>query len=448
MMNKSCLNPLRALAFFCLGMALHAGAAGPDAGAGGVKLAVSVDRADALYKAGETAAFTITLTRDGAPVPGAAIRHSISSDGAPVKGRGAQDASLPENGALTVTAGLDEPGFLQCIAEYTPPGGRKKITARATGAFDPLAIQPRASAPEDFDAFWAAQKKRLAAMPPDVRLTPVETTVKGVELFDVQADSVDGPMSGYLARPAGAKPKSCPAIVFPHAAGMRSARTSFPTHYAARGCIALDFNAHGLPNGKPDAFYAEQREALKSCGVTGLGSRDTIYFRKMFLGLLRALDTVTAQPEWNGRDLVVFGGSQGGGLSLVAGGLDPRVTFVMARVPAFCGVTQVDNNRLNGWPHGYQPGAVKEITPEIRAAVSYYDCLHFAPRIKARVFLTVGFLDPICVPTGIYAAYNQIRSEKHILPMPDAGHPGRPDYNKRTTDEVLEYLKTKTSATK
>ncbi|NMA46826.1 MAG: hypothetical protein GX945_09725, partial [Lentisphaerae bacterium] len=53
-----------------------------------------------------------------------------------------------------------------------------------------------------------------------------------------------------------------------------------------------------------------------------------------YLRVMRSLDFVKTLPEWNGRDLIVVGSSQGGGQAIAAAGLDPQVTLCVAAVPA------------------------------------------------------------------------------------------------------------------
>jgi cephalosporin-C deacetylase-like acetyl esterase len=434
-------RPFRAFAIFAFG-AWCVSASAQTVAKDGYELSVSVDRDGATYRKGEPVVFTIVMTKDGAPAAGAEIRHMISKDGVALPGRPVEKTLLPADGRLTVTGRLDEPGFLQCLVEFFPQP-REKMSSRAAAAVEPLAIPPSMPVPEDFDAFWAAQKKRLAAVPLNLRLTPVKTPAKGVELFDAQADGVEGPMSGYLARPAGAKPKSLPGIVLTHGAGVNSSRPGSAVKWAAEGFVALDFNVHGLPNGKPAAFYTELRNgALKNYNTRGSGSRDTVYFRQVFLRLLRAIDTVAAQPEWDGAELIVFGRSQGGGQAIVAGGLDTRVTFVSAEMPALCDHTGFAAGRINGWPK-FIPTLAKTPDSGVAEAVRYYDCVNFATRIPPgmRVSMTVGFIDVTCPPTGVYAAYNQVRGKKQMWDHTDTGHVGRADYEQRMHDEVITYLK-------
>src|SRR5207244_9587352 len=59
---------------------------------------------------------------------------------------------------------LAKPGFLQLSVK------QGKATALAAAAFDPTKIEPTATMPSDFDSFWEAGKKELAAIPLDPQL--------------------------------------------------------------------------------------------------------------------------------------------------------------------------------------------------------------------------------------------------------------------------------------
>lgn len=401
-------------------------------------LRVTTDRAEAFYHRGEPVTFTITLTHSNQSLDSAKVKWRISRDGKePALQEG---ASLTKAGRVMLTGQLDEPGFLQCRADFSLPG-ETVPSGRAGAAIDPFEIKPSLSAPDDFDAFWADQKKKLAAIPMNIRLTPVPAPVAGVECFDLQADGAIGRLSAYLARPKGAQGKSLPAIVLTHGAGVASSRLSVAAQWAQAGLLALDFNAHGLPNGRPRDYYADLlRGALKEYYWKGRDLRDACFFRELYLRLQRALDVVTAQPEWDGQRLIVCGRSQGGGQALVAGGLDPRVTFVAAEIPAFCDHTGITQGRINGWPRLIPNDT---ITPEPKAvqAVRYYDAVNFSARSHAQSFVTVGFIDIVCPPTGVYAAFNQLPQPKHIENHIDTGHISRADYDAGVRDAVGAYLK-------
>jgi cephalosporin-C deacetylase-like acetyl esterase len=396
-------------------------AAEPSAPAPRDPITASVDRAKAIYRPGETVTFLFALENTGASAVAGDLEWALTKDGLPAFSTGRVPVV---NGKATVTGKLDEPGFLQCRGTYVHDG--KKITVMAGAAIAPAAIKPSQPMPDDFVAFWESKKKQLAAVPIHARLTPVKAPREKVETFDLQADSIGAPVSGYYARPIGAKVRSLPAVLTVHGAGVRSASLSGAAGWAADGAIALDLNAHGLPNGRDAAFYeALAKGELKDYRSAGRESRDTVYFLGMFLRLVRAIDFLTEQPEWDGRTVAVYGSSQGGAQAIAAAGLDSRVSFFVAGVPAMCDHTGFLANRISGWPK-FVPTGEKSPSAAVVSAIRYYDAVNFAARAKAPGYFTVGFIDTTCPPSSVYAAYNALRTPKDIFHDIKAGHTNTP----------------------
>jgi cephalosporin-C deacetylase len=311
---------------------------------------VVTDRKDALYEIGGQATFTITVSLGKETVSGKGtltyqLDDYLVSDGFP------QGEETPGTEPTVISHGLDKPGFLRCTATYISTEG-KPVKAVAAAGFAPKKIGLSLPVPDDFDEFWIDQKRQLAEIPLEPVLTPVEYNDASIECFDLQTPCLGGaPVSGYYAKPKVAELKSLPAILWVHGAGVRSSSLPNAVKGARAGMLSLDINAHGLPNGKPGKFYSEQNAGpLKNYRFAGRESRDTIYFRGMFLRLVRAIDFLAAQPEWDGEHIIVYGHSQGGGQSLAAGGLDPRVTFIASGVPAICDHSGQAAGRINGWP--------------------------------------------------------------------------------------------------
>ena len=384
-------------------------------------LTAAADRADAVYQRGETVSFMVRVEHDGQPVTTGELAWTLTRDGVPPVRDGRAQIN---QGKAVVTGTLDEPGFLQCRVTYQ--AGETKITALAGAAVSPLAIKPSQPAPADLAAFWDGKKQQLATIPIRARLTPVKSSRAQIEAFDLQADCVGAPVSGYFARPAGARARSLPAILTVHGAGVRSAGLSGAVGWAGEDALALDLNAHGLPNGREAAFYeALANGELKNYRSAGRESRETIYFLGMYLRLIRAIDFLTAQPEWDGRTLVVFGSSQGGAQAIAAAGLDSRVSFFVAGVPAMCDHTGFLAGRISGWPK-FVATAEPNPPAAVVNAIRYYDGVNFAARTKAPGFFTIGFIDTTCPPSSVYAAYNALRSEKEIFHDIAVGHTNTP----------------------
>ncbi len=399
-----------------------------------IALKAVTDHADALYQVGETATFTIEASQGGQPLMDGKVVCVFSKDG--VQSQPPQNLNV-KDGKATIIGKLDEPGFL--LLRVTSG----KATAMAGAGYDPLQLKPSMPVPEDFDAFWAAQKAELAKVPMKSTLTPVQTAVKGVEAFDVQIDCLGKPVSGYFGRLKGAKPKSLPAILHVHGAGVRSSNLG-SVYWAANegGMLSLDINAHGIPNGKPAEFYtALQNGELKDYPKFGNKDREQCYFKGMFLRLIRAIDFLTAQPEWDGKTLIVYGASQGGFQAFAAAGLDERVSFICAGVPAGCDHTGSQANRISGWPKLVPNDAEGKPDAAALQASRYFDNVNFATRAKCKgAAVTVGFIDTTCPPTSVYAAYNALALPKTIHTDVLSGHTSTPAASKFMQEAAFKHL--------
>jgi len=407
-----------------------------------VVLTAATERADAIYRRGETITFVLHVSIDDRPAENGAITWTLTKDGLPMAGGG---RVAVQRGQATVTGVLDEPGFVQCKASYQ--AGDTKVNAVAGAGVAPLEIKPSLAAPADFDAFWSEQKKALAAVPVNPRVTTVKAPGAGVEAADVQLDSVGAPVSGYYAQPAAAAPRSLPAILTVHGAGVKGSSLGTAAGWARDGAIAMDINAHGLPNGQPADFYDQLAAGdLKDYRIRGRDSRDTVYFRGMLLRLIRAIDFLTSRGEWDGRTVVVFGSSQGGLQAIAAAGLDRRVSFFVAGVPAGNDHTGSLVNRIAGWPKFIPTG--EKPSAAVLAAVPYYDGVNFAARAKAPGFFTVGFIDTTCPPSSVYAAYNALPTPKEIFNDIPSGHTNSPAARDAMRAAVLGHFAAQRSAAK
>ncbi|MFO0939242.1 MAG: acetylxylan esterase [Pirellulales bacterium] len=401
----------------------------------GIALKVITDREDAIYAVGEKVTFKISASDEAGPISGQAVQVVLSTDG--YKPQVPQTLELKE-GTAEVNGRLDLPGFLSVKVTV------KNAIALAAAAVDPLKIMPSQSVPDDFDEFWDAQRKSLAAIPAKVAMNPIPSPLTEVQAFDVTVDCLGAPVSGYFGKPVGAQPKSLPAILFVHGAGVNSSNLgSLNWCKQAGGMLAMDINAHGLPNGKPKEFYSDLANGeLKDYRVRGRQSRDEIYFRGMFLRLIRAIDFLTSQPEWDGKRLIVYGSSQGGFQALAAAGLDSRVTFICAGVPAGCDHTGSQAGRISGWPKIVATDSAGQPDPQSLQASRYFDAVNFARRAKCvGAALTVGFIDTTCPPTSVYAAYNALNMTKSIHNDPLSGHTSTPAASKFMQAAALEHLK-------
>jgi cephalosporin-C deacetylase-like acetyl esterase len=382
-------------------------------------LGIHTDRADAVYTKGETVTFTITMTDAGKPVATADLPCDLSTD----------NFQNSEKKSVTITDGKGElqasraePCILWLRASYPQEAGRP-VVAVGGAAFSPLEIQPSMPAPDDFDQFWADQKKRVDAIPVNAQLTPMDAGSSSIELYAITMDNInDTKIYGYLAKPKGDGP--FPALLQVQWAGVYSLHPDWITGRAAQGFLALDINAHAIENGKPDQYYKDMDAgALKGYPYQGRESRDTCYFLRMYLSCYRAAEYLAARPDWDKKHLIAVGGSQGGGQTLVIAGLDPRVTAAAANVPAMCDHTARAIGRAPGWPMLVATsGGVPD--PTQLQVSRYFDAVNFAREIKVPAIVGTGFADTTCPSSSVYAAYNVIQGPKKMILDPLSGHGG------------------------
>ena len=401
-------------------------------------ISVAPERSEALYDLDEEFAFVVHVRQGVRPVSDAVVSWRLVTDAGTVVAAG---ETRVQDGMARVTGKVREPGFVRLHA--TVLGSAGAVTGVAAVGVGVERLQPSRPAPEDFDAFWDGKLAEMAEVPVQARMTPVPSGMAGIEAFDVQIASLGAPVSGYLARPVGAEPGSLPAIITLQGAGVGSSWLHSATEWAREGMLAMNINAHGLPNGQPAAYYENlAATTLANYWVRGFHSREEYYFLGMFLRVVRAIDFITSQPEWDGKTLILYGTSQGGAQALAGAGLDERVTFFVAGVTGMADFGGWLRNRPMGWPNiSSQLAAMK--TAEAAAVLNtlaYFDVVYFAQRTQADGFFTVGFLDDTCAPTTVYTAYNAVRGQKDIYNDLYARHENTPEAVRRMREAVLRHV--------
>ena len=120
------------------------------------------------------------------------------------------------------------------------------------------------------------------------------------------------------------------------------------------------------------------------------------------------------------------GGSQGAGQAVLAAGLDPRVSVILANEPALCDHTGHVAGRVLGWPQFFENVPLEKRTDAALHTVRLYDGVNFATHAKAQAIFTVGFIDNSVKPTTVYATFNAWAGPKQIIAVPDMAHEARP----------------------
>jgi len=390
-------------------------------------VAVIPDHENGVYQPNEPITWTVSVTA-GERIGLNALPYRVSKDGGKVVvASGTLDLS---SGPAKITASRENPGAL--LAEIKSNDRAKPLPVAYGGAvIAPEKISPVQPAPADFDAFWKEKLSELAKIAPNPKIEKITTeglkNAEGVDLFRVTLDNIRSTHAcGLLARPN--KGDKFPAILLVNSAGVGPLDKNMIVGQAKQGWLVLNISAHDIPVDESDLFYKDQKEnSLKGYIYIGAENRETSYFLRMFLGCVRGAEYLAARPDWNGKVLAVAGASQGGLQSFATAALYPKITTVLAQVPAGCDVYGPLGNSPHdfSWPYWLANwGKLGRDMEKVRQTAGYFDTIYFAARIRCPALVGVALLDTAARPYGVIAAYNAITQPKELIIMPLADHYG------------------------
>lgn len=402
-----------------------------------VKVIVAPDQEDWTYKTGEKVKFTISVLHNGNTVKNAKIRYEIGPEKmAPV----VKESTVLSKGLITVDGGtLRTPGFLRCIA-YADVDG-KEYKGLATAGFDPLSIAPTVENPSDFLKFWEEAKAEAAAIPMDAQMTLIpERSNEKVNVYHVSIQNFRNRSHIYGILCVPKKEGKYPALLKVPGAGIRPYAGDVAK--AEQGIITLEIGIHGVPVNMDPGVYADLAGGpLNGYQYFNMDNRDRYYYKRVYLGCVRANDFIVSLPQFDGVNLGVSGGSQGGALSIITAALDPRVKYLAADYPALSDVTGYLKGRAGGWPHMFDKNNLpyNDLKEKIET-VKYYDVVNFARLIQVPGFYSWGFNDETCPPTSMYAAYNVIKAPKELFLALETGHWTYPEQRERSGQWMVQKL--------
>lgn len=400
-------------------------------------LALAADQPSHVYRCGAPVIIAVTVSNEVAPLAGRQVLCTYQADGRPDRVSTNTTGGAPLRLALQAPA---IPGWGLLTVRLLNDKGRE-VQKRTLGLLaEPEAIAPGAPDPADFDAFWTAQIAAMNATPMAPRVTPVAVPAEiGQRILDVRLSCgppvppfTNAPSNYaylYLGMPAGARPGSLPAIVQFQGASRIGLGPHPRTLWYADCALHAVVSPHAARNNWTPEEEAAFRAPLKGWGYASLHaeSREDYYMRGMILRILRALQYVKQQPEWNGKVLFLHGESQGGFQALAGAALDPEVSFCLAMVPAMSDHLGFRRGRRNGWPNVIQAVAGEPVDAFGRAAervLPYFDNVNFARRIRCETWIATGLLDAVCPPSSVCAVYNALpaATRRDLYLDPQAGH--------------------------
>jgi len=399
--------------------------------------------ASGIYAAGETVGWTVT---PGPAKPAYAYKWTIRQNNAVVLKEGKLDLSSGQD-KIEITA--DGPEMIYVAVEpyanlpakdapaAAPPAFTGGNTGRNNGlyavgaAVAPTKIGLSTPRPDDFDAFWETKLAMQAKIPLNAELTPVQTDVAGVELNIFALDALGSKAHGYVAKPS--HQGKFPALIQLQYAGVYALNARAAAQHGADGWLFINVDSHDKLPSDPSGSVPKNYQSI------GNTDREKSYFLNMYLRDSRVLDYLLTRPDWDGKTIVLTGGSMGGQQSLALAGLRPeKISAVLVCVPAGADTNADLHGRKAGYPNWPSDN------PEAMKTALYFDTVNFASRIHAPVLAGMGFIDTISPPAGIWTVLNQIKGAKEALPLIESEHDNLTPQKGRAcparTREILDSL--------
>ncbi len=297
--------------------------------------------------------------------------------------------------------------------------------------------------PADFDAYWDEGLREMEALGTDAEFIPATFQVKHAECFHVYFTGVGGSrVHGIYIRPRRIE-GALPAVLAFHGYSANVGDFQDKLGWVAAGFCYAGLDCRGQ-SGKSDDMTPVHGNTLHGHIVRGLDDPDPrrMYYRNAFLDTAHFARIIASLPEVDETRVGAMGGSQGGGLTVACAALTPWLNRAAVTYPFLTDYRRVWDMDLDVGAYAelreffrfFDPRHLRE--KEIFTRLGYIDVHHLAPRIKARVRLYTGLIDPVCPPSTQFAVYNAITAPKDQQLYPDFGHEWLPG----AADDTMQFM--------
>lgn len=298
----------------------------------------------------------------------------------------------------------------------------------------------------DFDAFWQETLDQARQYPLNAVFEPVDYGINTCDIYDVTFSGYNGQrVKGWYLTPRGQAGK-VPCVVgyigYGGGRGFGFEHLLWPS--AGFAYLHMDTRGQGTTwsNGDtPDIPDVGANPSAPGFMTQGILDPKTYYYRRVFTDAARAVDVALERDEVDITRIAATGGSQGGGITLAAAGLNPAVKAIMPDVPFLCHYRRA-TTIVDTAPYSEIVTYCKthrNNIDQVFKTLSYFDGVNFAARTSAQALFSVGLMDTICPPSTVYAAYNHLAgSSKEMRVYTFNNHEGGGNFH---TLEKLNYLK-------
>jgi cephalosporin-C deacetylase len=283
--------------------------------------------------------------------------------------------------------------------------------------------------PEDFDAFWKHNFSELSKLniAHEIKLIERDPNAK-THLYEVSLISIDDlTIKGWLEIP---KKKGKYATLY-RVSGYTENLEPLDK-YDDMIVFSLNVRDHGNSDNSGIREY--------EMWVRGLENKDNYFYKNIYLDCFVGLNYLASREDVDLDRIAVWGGSQGGGLSLLTAAYDKRVSLCIADIPFL-----TDWERYFEISHWYELDKWMAQHPnitwnEILDVFSYFDTKNMAHKIECPVWMGIGLQDDVCPPATSFATYNLIDSPKHYTIYPHQFHSQPQSHYDKRFEEIRTFF--------
>jgi len=342
----------------------------------------------------------LVTTEAGKKVRADSIHVSVAS-----RGTASYDFNIPP-----VQPGFYKISFMVNNEFYTD-------TLRKAFGIKPQLVHSQHGKPADFEAFWQRAKTELAKVKPEYKVTEIANCRDNRRVFEVEMKSLDGLLiRGFLTEPKTHNKGKKFAVLL----GLPGYQVPLGPMYGTDPDIAI-FTLNIRGSGYSRDVINVRRESYI---VLNLEDKNRYVLRGAIMDCVRAVDFIFSRPELRHDNIIAAGGSLGGFLALATCGVDPRISFCSAANPILCDVRNLPHEV--DWPlidiNLYIKTRPELTMDKVMDNLDYFDGKNFASDIKCKTLVGMGMVDNIAPPDHVYAAYNDLNTDKHIIIFRDLAH--------------------------
>lgn len=300
----------------------------------------------------------------------------------------------------------------------------------------------RTPCPADFDQYWEDALNEMNSVERNAEFIKKEYPSKTADMYELYYTATKGAkIYAKVAFPKNIEGK-VPAILMFHGLSGYSGEWHELIKFAAEGYAVAYMDVRGQ-GGLSEDVGGAKGTTYTTPFMRGLdGDKHDLLMRDVFL------DTALLAKIIMGLDFVdenrvgVFGGSQGGGLSVACACLVPQIKKCAPIFPYLSDykrVYEMDLNKgayegLNYYFRHFDPTHQRE--DEIYEKLGYIDIQNLAKRMKAELLMFTGLMDTTCPPSTQFAMYNKVTSKKNVIFYPEYGH----ENLKGSNDKIFEFM--------